>query len=482
MSSYLVIAGSAPKLFAETVAPESVRESQESATSAWNLATGLVARGHSVTVLSAAAEAQASAVPGLARRLRKVEAAIGDQAQQFALFESHTAGNEPQLLVVGLSRPDPGEQSLWLGAAARTLSADGLLNADVALGWDEISAVALGTSQPNAKFFVLPRGTADLAISRDAAKAFGIPDSGHTELAAIGATAAQVVFAPSAESAHSLAAHPALRTRARDEPIMVLPFGADEPPNNPETDAALAAPYSSDTLGGKDTCRRALLQETLGLTNRAKSLVLAVPRLRGGDEGALSLAAIEAAIAHETIVLVLDGGDPATTERVKILAIENPTKIALVGNRDANAQDAGATWRQILAAADACFALDRDVAGRAASLAQRYGAFPVIIEPTPQWSRIVDLDEQSATGTGVICSGDSELESAVLRLAAARRDLDGWRQLRQGLMRSAPSWGAAAELFEGLVHPLEQNGGVESNSDVESKTFASPSPGAAGAE
>src|SRR5690348_15874472 len=124
----------------------------------------------------------------------------------------------------------------------------------------------------------------------------------------------------------------------------------------------------------------------------------------------------------EVVVVDRAGTDRALNERAKVLAIENPGKIAFhTAARDA----AGTVDRQLLAAADAALFLDADdLTGRSAGLALRYGALPITPDSGALVNFLVDHDPSSATGTALLYApGDAfELVGAIRRGLALRTD------------------------------------------------------------
>jgi glycogen synthase len=150
-------------------------------------------------------------------------------------------------------------------------------------------------------------------------------------------------------------------------------------------------------------------------------------------------------------VVVRAGPDRALNERAKVLAIENPGKIAfLAPTRDAR----DSMERELLAAADAALFLDsHDLTGRSAGLALRYGALPIAPDSGAFGNFLVDYDPASATGTALLYApGDAfELVGAMRRGLALRTGAPSWSAMVSALMRSAPRWSTAAAILDSLV-------------------------------
>lgn len=420
---------------------------------ALGFARGLLARKHTVVILTFAAADTVARVAGLARRLRKVEATVGGQKRELALFEGRSSTSDPRLLVVEVPEDSPmddSQGSLWLGAAARGLAQEGRLDADVAIGWGETSALALGELASATKFFILPDGRARSALSAEHADAWGLAAGDELALAAVGANAAHAVIAPSRAAAASLGSNPALANRASDEPIIALRFGSDEPPFDPGSDPALAAHYTVVAPGPKSECRAALAHR-LSLACGAQTLLLSLPALRG-DAGAAIVAALEsdARPRLDVLALVPAQGDRGLVERARALSIEHPTRAAMLPALAPDAVDLGAAQRQVLAAADGVLLVDDDFTGREAGRALRYGAVPVLPAFAAAADEVVDLDVGSGTGHAVLYAAPdaTALRAAIARLCVARQNPTAWATLVTGALASAPLWSQTAERLE----------------------------------
>ena len=103
------------------------------------------------------------------------------------------------------------------------------------------------------------------------------------------------------------------------------------------------------------------------------------------------------------------------------------------------------------AAADAVLCLDPDDrTGRAAGLAQRYGALPLALDAGASRDFLVDYDPRSGTGSAILFDGlePHDLEAAAQRALALRADADGFAPLVQRIMETAPRWGQTAAAIE----------------------------------
>lgn len=425
----------------------------EATAAAKGLARALVAAKHKVAVLSLAPEGAPARVPGLARRLRKVSASIGPATFTLPLFEGRASASDPALFLIELdsSLPhplSPARRAALLGSGAQSLNADGLISARTVIGWGEGSATSLIRLHAQTDLFVLPTGRVGVPLEDGEAQELHLGvdgDEASTQsLASIGAVAAHAVILPSPSAARDVERRAGVAAAA-DEPLVALRFGCDEPPHDPATDTALLATYSAENPNGKATGRR-LLGRKLSLAMGPRTLLVGVGPLLRGEAGAAVLEVIARSSRLDLTFAVAPGGDRELLDRARIVAIENPSRVALVADEPG--------WqRRLFGACDAWLLSDSDdLTGRRAHLALRYGTLPVAPALGAYGDYLVDYDPGSDTGNAVLFPGlaDSDIEAALARAVALRADSTVWDRLVQTLFRSAPSWAHTAALIEAL--------------------------------
>lgn len=418
------------------------------------LGRALVAGGASATVVSLAAPEAASSVPGLARRLRTVTVKIGDLSRQVPLFEGRVPFSQAQAVVVGAEGRNRGESTLLLAEAIRAMAEDGLLpKADAVIAWGETAALALSVVQAPARLFVEPSGRLGVPLSQAEIAAIeptGILadriGSGPPSLAGIGAAFANAIVAPSRSAARLLESDAGLAERASDEPVIAVRFGCDDPPYDPAADPALPASFSAKALSGKAECRRAVTKRH-SLAVGPKTLLLGCGALKRGKGGEEFLAALPSLAKLDVVILIPGDGDADLLERAKRVAIQSPGRLAILEPGDPQE-------RLMRAAADAILCLDPDDrTGRAAGLAQRYGALPVALDDGASRDFLVDQDPRSGTGSAILFDGIQvhNLEAAIQRVIALRADADGFASLVQRIMETAPRWAQTAAAIEEIA-------------------------------
>ena len=437
MSDYVIVA--------EAAAPLS---GSAAAAGALGLATAFAGSGRRVFVLTQAHPDQAARQPGLARRLRMVSASVGGASLEVPLYEGRVSSSGANLFVLAIPPGSRGATVALLGSAASSLARDGLFSPELVIGWGDTSAGALAALPDARGVLVLPDGLAGPPLPDEELQALHEADDlgAGSSLLARGLMAADAVAVPSPASAEALARLPEFSARASDQPLAVVRLGCDDPPHDPQSDPALAHHFSATALAGKAENRKATAKR-LSLSIGQRSLLCVTPPLEGPG-GAALLQALGQLAGLDVGVVVRSGADRTLNERAKVLAIENPGKVALL----TEARDT--LERELFAAADAAIFLDpRELTGRSAGLALRYGALPIAPDSGAFGDFLVDHDPNSATGTGLLYApGDSfELLGALQRGLALRTGSDGWAALVGALMRSAPRWQTAAAILDSLV-------------------------------
>ena len=440
MPDYVIIADAAAPL-----------QGTAAAAGALGLATAFAGTGRRVFVLTQAHPDQAARQPGLARRLRMVSASIGGAPLEVPLYEGRASSSGANLFVLAVPTGSRGATVALLGSAAAALARDGMFARELVIGWGDTSAGALAALPDARAVLVLPEGSAGPPLPDDELQALHETDDlgAGSSLLARALMAADAVAVPSPAAAAALSRSAEFSARASDQPLAVVRLGCDEPPNDPHSDPALVAPFSADNQAGKAENRKAL-GRTLALSLGQRSLLCVTPPL-AGPGGAALLSALGQLAGMDVVVVVRAGSDRALNERAKVLAIENPGKIAFhTTPRDA----VGTVDRQLMAAADAALFLDADdLTGRSAGLALRYGALPIAPDSGAFGNFLVDYDPASATGTALLYApGDAfELVGAMRRGQALRTDGPSWNTMVSALMRSAPLWSTAAAILDSLV-------------------------------
>jgi len=427
-------------LIADAVVPLAVGPS---AVAASGLARALAAAGHKTTILSLASAEVANGVPGLARRLRTVATAVGDRKLELSLYEGRAPLSDARLLVLGAPAMGRAETAALLASAVKALATDGLLAPEITIGWGETTAAALSATTASVRLFALPTGRLGPALTAAELQVLAPlllgDDSASRSLVALGALAANAIFAPSPSAARANETDPALAARPSDEPFVAVRFGCDDPPFDPATDPALPATYTATALGGKAECRKTLARRC-SLALGPRTLLLTVGPLHRDDGAEAILAGVERLAPFDVVTVIPPVGDKDLVERARLLAIQHPGRIAVLPGEAADDRTARAAADAIL------LGDDHDQAGHAAGVALLYGTLPIAPETGANGDYLVDYDQRSATGHALLYGRATpfEIEGTVRRAIAARADSDVWSALVKALFAAAPRWSAAA--------------------------------------
>ena len=415
-----------------------------SAIGAAGLARALAAAGHRTIVLTLATPESASRIPGLARRLRTVSAAVGSQRHELPLFEGGGVLSDAQLMVLGASPAGRAEAAALLAGATRSLAADRLITPEITVGWGEQASAALSATSAAVRLFVLPTGRLAPPLAPEETDLLGPlllgDESASHSLVALGCLGANAIVAPSPSAARATEGDPGLASRASDEPIIALRFGCDDPPHDPASDPALPVNFTAATLSQKAECRRALARRC-SLALGPRTLLLTTGPLSRDADGEAILTGIERLAPFDVATVIVPLGEPDLVERARLLAIQQPGRVSLHPGAD------DTSVRFARGAADAILlGDDHDRVGRAAALALLYGTLPIAPDVGANRDYLVDYDASSRTGHAVLYeTADAfEIESAVRRALALRSDGDVWMQLVQTLFDAAPRWAATA--------------------------------------
>jgi starch synthase len=238
---------------------------------------------------------------------------------------------------------------------------------------------------------------------------------------------------------------------ARADVLTGILNGADYREWNPETDPLIPARYSAGDLGGKQTCKRQLVEE-FGLPPDAVEgpLIGMVSRLTR-QKGADILAEVAGDIAAGGMYLVALGtGEPEYEEFFLRMASQNPGRVAVrIGfdNALAHRIEAGADMFLMPSRYEPC--------GLNQMYSLRYGTVPVV-------RATGGLDDTIEEDTGfkfVEYSGEALL-AAVRSAAQAFADQDAWHAMMRRGMAKDFSWKASAARYSALYRQLLAGAGV----------------------
>ena len=242
--------------------------------------------------------------------------------------------------------------------------------------------------------------------------------------------------------------------RARGNDVSGILNGVDSEVWNPQTDAAIAARYSRQSLAGKARCKAAL-QQSLGLTVGARTPLFAVVSRLTSQKGLdLVLAALPALLSQGAQLAVLGTGDAALENAFAAAGVRHPGQVAVRMAYDE------AFAHQMVAGADVMLVPSRfEPCGLTQLYALRYGTVPLVRRVGGLADTVLDAGnaagvEAQATGFVFGPATAEALADAITRAVGRFQVPAQWQALvRQGMAQDF-SWTSAAEKYLALYRGM----------------------------
>jgi starch synthase len=235
-----------------------------------------------------------------------------------------------------------------------------------------------------------------------------------------------------------------IQTRADD--IAGLINGIDTAIWNPSVDPALPARYSAANLAGKRACRAALLAQCgfePGFTGPVFGMVCRLVEQKGVD---ILLANRKFLLRGEGRFVVLGSGDRRLEDALHALAAEAPGKVCFTPRLDeamSHLIEAGSDFFVMPSLFEPC--------GLNQMYSQAYGTLPVASRVGGLVDTVVDVDEDPAAGTGLLCPPTpAGLLDALQRAVTLHADKARLAAAQQRGMARDFSWASAAVAYENL--------------------------------
>ncbi len=450
----------------------------------WALPKALRARGHEVTILSPLYGFIDPAARGLARRLRKVSAQLGEERVAFEVYDARTAagidvvflGHE-ELFRSCRSLPtgDDPQDGVRYGAFCRAAvevarAADKPFDVVHCHEWQaalvpvfaRAEGVELGTvltvHDVRAQGLFPRELVARLGLPADYFGIDGLEFYGKTCLLKGGVLFADRVTTVSPSYAREITREGAGGLegvfRKRDKELVGITGGVDVAVWNPATDAYLEARFDPMDLGGKRR-NKAGLQRDLGLPQRDDVPLLGVLGPLHPSSGLDAIARIIGRVMRNDLqVAIIPDAAPSDESLVTVLEEHSrrwPDR--LVVRADGNE----ALAHRALAGSDLVLVPPQQAPGGSLQMrAHRYGALPIGHAHGAVADTVVDCDAKLSTGTGFLFTSaeDEAMLAAIQRATAAFAMRSAFEKLRARAMRIDHSWERSAYLYERLYESL----------------------------
>ncbi len=230
--------------------------------------------------------------------------------------------------------------------------------------------------------------------------------------------------------------------------------GIDETVWNPAADAHLPAPFDAKHLQRR-AVNKAALQARFGLDADPATFVLGVVSRLTSQKGMdLLVEALPAITARGAALALVGSGDKALEDRIAHAATRHPGRVgAIIGYDEALAH-------LVQAGADALVVPSRfEPCGLTQLCALRYGAVPIVARVGGLADTVVDANEMAlatGAGTGIQFSPvtRAQLELAVERASALRRDRMAWRRMQLRAMATDVGWTRPAKRYAALFRAV----------------------------
>ncbi|WP_040979621.1 glycogen synthase GlgA [Oceanobacillus jeddahense] len=226
--------------------------------------------------------------------------------------------------------------------------------------------------------------------------------------------------------------------RQEQEKLSGIVNGIDYEINNPETDTALKANYSSTNLAGKKDCKKEL-QELMGLPVKANVPIIAVvSRLTHQKGFHLVLEELENLLQYDVQFVLLGTGDPALEHPFQLISEWYPNKCAAKITFDVTLA------QKIYAGADIFLMPSKfEPCGLSQLISMRYGTLPVVHEIGGLKDTVQPYNPIEKTGTGFgfsLFTPYYMMEALKKAIHVYQDEKDVWGKLIQTAMAQDFSW------------------------------------------
>ncbi len=242
--------------------------------------------------------------------------------------------------------------------------------------------------------------------------------------------------------------------RARSDVLTGILNGVDEAVWNPATDPHLAARFDARRLARRGA-NKAALQERFGLAVAPEAFVVGVVSRLTHQKGMDLLAeALPALVGHGVQVALLGTGERAIERSFAAAEARYAGRVAaVIGYEESLAH-------LVQGGVDALLVPSRfEPCGLTQLCALRYGAIPIVARVGGLADTVIDANAMAlaaGAGTGVqfapVTRGN--IEFAVARAAALKRDAAPWRRMQARAMKTDVGWTRPAKQYAALFHAL----------------------------
>jgi len=241
--------------------------------------------------------------------------------------------------------------------------------------------------------------------------------------------------------------------RVRRSVLRGILNGADYAVWNPETDAALAMPYSADALAGKTVCKAALFQAYGLPEDLARPVIGMISRLVDQKGLDMVAAALDRLLDMDICLVVLGSGARYYQDLLLAQARAHPERMGV------RLEFNDALAHQIEAGSD-CFLMPSryEPCGLNQLYSMRYGTIPIVRATGGLRDTVRPFYMETGEGTGFVFQEPTAeaLLQAVQAALGAYANRTAWQQLVRHVMAEDFSWVQSAQqylnLYEQALH------------------------------
>lgn len=449
------------------------------------LPKALTAQDHAVAIVTPRYQGMDPATQGMARRLSTLDVEREGTKYSLVIHEGRTAAGVERIVLdapelfgeVEALTESKGDVALRLGvfaAAVEQLVEMRDPRVEVAHGIGAVGGLALAALAASERATdvarvltfdrIEPRPTFETSDAAKLGDLPGLEQGGRLDPMAAGVRAAGRVATLSATYARAITAEDGgdlsgLLSGAEGGLRGIL-SGVDASTHSPLTDPHLPARYDAmDTRGKADT--KARVQQKLELPLRPEVPVFLAYGFEEGDGLELLVEATKPLLRNDLQLVVRTFDDDARVQALREAGEAWPDRLKVLTGKDEKRD------HELMGAADFLIAPHPTApAGLLPMIGQRYGTLPIARSVGAVQDFVVDCDANLETGTGLLfdeATADSLL--AACQRGAAAFLHEGFKALRQRVMRIDHSWDRAGRVYSLLYRELLEPEGSDEADD-----------------
>ena len=226
--------------------------------------------------------------------------------------------------------------------------------------------------------------------------------------------------------------------------------GIDTDVWNPETDSAIAKPYSAKSTAGKKTAKKSLLQQ-FGLSTKAKGPLFGVISRLTEQKGLdLVAAALPHIVGNDAQLVLLGSGDTSIETLFQDASQKHPDHVGTFIGYDEKLA------HQVQAGTDVILVPSRfEPCGLTQLCAMRYGSVPLVARVGGLADTVIDasaaaLKHKQGTGIQFSPAGFDPFIAGLDRALQLYQNKKTWVQIRRNGMREDVSWALPAAAYHAL--------------------------------